>query len=72
MADNENKKELNEAEEEGVTGGRGLAPLLKEDEMLAPHTKAKAPMSGFAPEITEAAKAKDKVVRPLPFPQDRR
>lgn len=71
MAENEIKKELNEAEEEGVTGGRRIIPCkhgTKEDLARAP----KAPMSGFAPEITETAKAKDKVVRPLPFPQDRR
>ena len=71
MSENEIKKELTEAEEEGVTGGLGLPPMPRE-ELRAPHTKAKAPVDGFAPEIRGTAKDKDNVIRPLPFPQDRR
>jgi len=77
MAENEIKKELNEAEEEGVTGGRRIAPFRdgpRVDLASAPAPRpefAKAPMPGFAPETKETAK-KDDVIRPLPFPQDRR
>ncbi len=65
MAENENRKELSEAEVEGVTGGRGFAPFSDKDgqEDRLVHKN---------PKPAKDRKAKDDVIRPLPFPQDRR
>jgi len=67
MSENENKKELDELEIEGVTGGKKLI-LPKDDK-----SKAKKLGRILAQDPDEAAKENKKSVqRPLPFPQDRR